>query len=59
MKGFIDAIPIIAYHSITWLKRAFNYYVGLFVSEMKYLHNNGFKVIPMSDLGNDESTKHI
>ena len=33
--------------------------VGLFASEMKYLHNNGFKVIPMSDLGYDESTKHI
>ena len=33
--------------------------VGLFASEMKYLHDNGFKVIPMSDLGYDESTEHI
>lgn len=33
--------------------------VGLFVSEMKYLHDNGFKVIPMSDLGYDESTNYM
>ena len=59
MKGFIDAIPIIAYHSIDDSKGPSSTDVGLFASEMKYLHNNGFKVIPMSDLGYDESTKHI
>lgn len=59
MKGFIDAIPIIAYHSIDDSKGPSSTDVGLFASEMKYLYNNGFKVIPMSDLGYDESTKHI
>ena len=59
MKGFIDAIPIIAYHSIDDSKGPSSTDVGLFASEMKYLHNNGFKVIPMSDLGYDESTKHM
>ena len=24
---------------------------------MKYLHDNGFKVIPMSDIGYDENTE--
>ena len=59
MKGFIDAIPVIAYHSIDDSKGPSSPDVGLFASEMKYLHNNGFKVIPMSDLGYDESTKHM
>lgn len=58
-KGFIDAIPIIAYHSIDDSRGPSSTDVGLFASEMKYLHDNGFKVIPMSDLGYDESTEHI
>jgi hypothetical protein len=33
--------------------------VGLFASEMKYLYDNGFKVIPMSDLGYDERTNYM
>ena len=33
--------------------------VELFASEMKYLHDNGFKVIPMSDLGYDQITNYM
>ena len=33
--------------------------VGLFASEMKYLHDDGFKVIPMSDLRYDQITKYM
>jgi len=31
----------------------------LFASEMKYLHDNGFKVIPMSDLRYDQITNYM
>jgi hypothetical protein len=31
----------------------------LFAAEMKYLYDNGFKVIPMSDLGYDEGTNYM
>jgi len=29
---------------------------NLFAAEMKYLHDDGFDVIPMSDLGYDQNT---
>jgi peptidoglycan/xylan/chitin deacetylase (PgdA/CDA1 family) len=57
--GFIDAIPIVAYHSIDNSKGRSSTDVGLFASEMKYLHDNGFKVIPMSDLRYDQITKYM
>jgi peptidoglycan/xylan/chitin deacetylase (PgdA/CDA1 family) len=58
-KGFVDAIPIVAYHSIDDSKGSSSTDVTLFASEMKYLHDNGFKVIPMSDLSYDESTNYM
>jgi hypothetical protein len=33
--------------------------VNLFDAEMRYLYDNGFKVITMSDLGYDENTKSM
>jgi peptidoglycan/xylan/chitin deacetylase (PgdA/CDA1 family) len=57
--GFMDAIPIVAYHSIDNSKGPSSTDVGLFASEMKYLHDNGFKVIPMSDLRYDPITKYM
>ncbi|HEY7081979.1 MAG TPA: polysaccharide deacetylase family protein, partial [Nitrososphaeraceae archaeon] len=56
---FIDAIPIVAYHSIDNSKGPSSTDVGLFASEMKYLHDNGFKVIPISDLRYDQITKYM
>jgi peptidoglycan/xylan/chitin deacetylase (PgdA/CDA1 family) len=58
-KGFIDAIPIVAYHSIDNSKGPSSTDVGLFALEMKYLHDNGFKIIPMADLGYDENTNFM
>jgi peptidoglycan/xylan/chitin deacetylase (PgdA/CDA1 family) len=58
-KGMVDAIPIVAYHSIDDNKDPFSTNVSLFASEMKYLYDNGFKVIPMSDLGYDEITNYM
>jgi hypothetical protein len=58
-KGFIDAIPIVAYHSIDNSKGPSSTDIGLFASEMKYLHDNGFKVIPMSDLRYDQITNYM
>lgn len=48
------AIPIIAYHKIDNSKDSSSTNVALFESEIKYLHDNGFKVIKMSQLGYDE-----
>ena len=55
----LDAIPIVAYHSIDGNKDPFSTNVGLFAAEMKYLYYNGFKVVSMSDLGYDESTNYM
>jgi peptidoglycan/xylan/chitin deacetylase (PgdA/CDA1 family) len=58
-KGMLDAIPIVAYHSIEDNKDPFSTDVILFAAEMEYLHDNGFKVIPMSDLGYDKRTNYM
>ena len=58
-KGMLDAIPIVAYHSIDDNESPSSTGVGLFAAEMKYLYANGFKVIPMSDLWYDEKTHYI
>jgi len=58
-KGMADAIPIVAYHIIDNSKDPSSTDENLFAAEMKYLHDNGFKVIPMSDLGYDESTNSM
>ena len=57
--GRVDAIPIVAYHIIDNSKDPSSTDINLFAAEMKYLHDNGFKVIPMSDLGYDESTNYM
>ena len=58
-KGFLDAIPIVAYHGIDDSKGRSSTDVNLFASEMKYLHDNGFKIIPMSDLRYDQITNYM
>ena len=58
-KGMLDAIPIIAYHSVDDNKDPFSTDVSLFAAEMKYLYDNGFKVIAMSDLGYDERANYM
>jgi peptidoglycan/xylan/chitin deacetylase (PgdA/CDA1 family) len=58
-NGLINAIPIIAYHDIDNDKDEDSTDIALFDSEMKYLHDNGFKVITMSELGYDENSKYL
>ena len=58
-NGVIDAIPIIAYHDIDEEKAIDSTDMNLFDQEMKYLHDNGFKVMPMSDIGYNENTKYM
>jgi peptidoglycan/xylan/chitin deacetylase (PgdA/CDA1 family) len=55
----IYAIPIIAYHNINEERAIDSTDTNLFDQEMKYLHDNGFKVIPMSDIGYNENSKYM
>jgi Polysaccharide deacetylase len=50
-NGIINAIPILAYHKIDNLGTSQSTNIQLFDAEMKYLHDNGFRVITFSDLG--------
>jgi hypothetical protein len=63
--GIVRAIPIIIYHTIVTYpdlsdsNRPIDTALNLFDAEMKYLHDNGFKVITMADLGYDESSNSL
>jgi hypothetical protein len=58
-NGIINAIPIIGYHDIDNNKTITSTDINLFDAEMKYLHDNGFKVITMSDIEYNENTKYM
>jgi hypothetical protein len=58
-NGTINAIPIIGYHDIDNNKTITGTDVNLFDAEMKYLHDNGFRVLTMSDLGYDETRNYL
>jgi hypothetical protein len=58
LNGKISAIPIIVYHNLTNSLRdytvpshASSTTVDLFAQEMKYLHDNGFKVLVLNQFG--------
>lgn len=64
-NGCIQATPIVVYHNFIVDK---NYIeqpnmsvtdTELFSQEMKYLHDNGFKVLKASDLGYNQTTNYI
>jgi peptidoglycan/xylan/chitin deacetylase (PgdA/CDA1 family) len=62
-NGRINAIPIIVYHNITNSIRdytipshASSTTLDLFAQEMKYLHNNGFRVLLLNQLGYDPNS---
>jgi hypothetical protein len=56
-NGPINAIPLITYHNVGLETNApYSTYVSLFDQEMKYLHDNGFKVLTMKDLGYNTQT---
>ncbi len=57
-NGRINAIPIISYHNLTNSMQDYDSMgstltVSLFAQEMKYLHDNGFKVLLLNQLGYD------
>lgn len=56
-NGIIRAIPILVYHNVGLQNgKPYSTQVGLFSQEMKYLHDNGFKVVDMAGLGYNSST---
>jgi len=57
-NGKINAIPIITYHNLTnslqdYNKMASTITVALFAQQMKYLHDNGFRVLLLNQLRYD------
>jgi hypothetical protein len=58
-NGTIKAVPIIGYHNIDNNETVTSTDVNLFDAEMKYLYDNGFKVLTMSDLGYDKNSKYL
>ena len=61
--GKINVIPIIVYHNITNSigdytipSHASSTTLDLFAQEMKYLHNNGFRVLLLNQLGYDPNS---
>jgi peptidoglycan/xylan/chitin deacetylase (PgdA/CDA1 family) len=63
--GIVRAIPIIVYHTLVNYSdlsdsnRPIDTTSNLFDAEMRYLHDNGFKVLIMADLGYDESSNSL
>jgi peptidoglycan/xylan/chitin deacetylase (PgdA/CDA1 family) len=67
-NGTINAVPIIVYHNVdyknnssntspAWLDSTID--VNLLDSQMKYLHDNGVKVLTMSDLGYNQTSNEL
>ena len=68
--GKINAIPIMVYHNIdyknsSWVNNSPEWIVhsttdvNLFDMEMKYLHDNGFEVLAISDLGYNQTSNKL
>jgi hypothetical protein len=57
--GVINAIPLIAYHSIDNDRTSSSTDIDLFAAEMKYLYDNGFKVLTMHNIGYNQNNNHI
>jgi peptidoglycan/xylan/chitin deacetylase (PgdA/CDA1 family) len=61
--GIINAIPILIWHRIDNSGEGdpvvYATTIDLFEKEIKYLHDNGFKVLTMADLGYDENSNYL
>lgn len=55
----VTAIPIIIYHNINNTKSQYTTTTDLFQKEIKYLHDNGFRALTMSNLKFDNNTKYL
>lgn len=58
-KGQINAVPIVIHHKIDDSGDDYATSIDLFEQEMRYLHDNGFTVLDMRDLGYDENTNYL
>lgn len=58
-NGQISAVPIIIYHRIDNSGTEYSTSTRLFNEEMKYLHDNAFKVLSMADLGYNEGNNSL
>jgi hypothetical protein len=64
-NGQINAIPIVVYHDFLidknhlYLPNKSFTDIGLFSEEMKYLHDNGFIVLKMSDIGYNPNNNYL
>jgi hypothetical protein len=61
-NGKINAVPIITYHNLTNSMQDYNNMastitVDLFAQQMKYLHDNGFRVLLLNQLSYDPNNK--
>jgi peptidoglycan/xylan/chitin deacetylase (PgdA/CDA1 family) len=63
--GMVRAIPIIVFHTLVNYpdlsdsNRPIDTTLNLFDAEMRYLYDNGFKVLTMADLGYDQSSNSL
>ena len=65
IDGIVRAIPIIVYHTLVNYRdlsdsnRPIDTTANLFDAEMRYLYDNGFKVLTMADIGYDENSQSL
>ncbi len=57
--GTTDAVPVIEYHNIDNDNTPYTTRIDLFSAEMKYLHDNGFTVLTMSNLGYNQTSNYL
>ena len=65
-NGKINAVPILVYHNITNTimdyiipSHASSTTLDLFAQEMKYLHDNGFRVLLLNQVGYDSHSRNL
>ena len=52
--GTISAVPLVTFHNVRPVNNVpYTTNVGIFDQLMKYLHDNGFRVLSMNNLGYD------
>lgn len=59
VPGVINAIPVLEYHNVDNDNTPYTTRIDLFGSEMKYLHDNGIRVLTMSDLGYNQTSNFL
>jgi hypothetical protein len=55
----VNAVPILIWHKIDNTNEEYSISMGLFEAEMKYFCDNGFTVLTIADLINDEGSNYL